>query len=105
MRKLTKAIGFHAKYFYCNSNLDEMSGSVLCWIQYFNTTFVMHHLPNLYKLDFVKILGPVSSVILSSRQYLSLSCVNNILPVTEKVSVTSSNVGMLYVDCFCWHYL
>jgi len=63
MRKLTVAIGFHARNFFYNSNLDEMSVSVLCWIQYFNTTFVMHHLCNLYKLDFGKILGPMSSVI------------------------------------------
>jgi len=63
MRKLTVAIGFHGKNFFYNSDLDEMSGSVLCWIHYFNTTFVMHHLRNLYKLDFVKILGPMSSVI------------------------------------------
>jgi len=63
MRKLTMAIGFHVKNFFYNSDLGEMLGSVLCWIQYFNTTFVMHHLPNLYKLDFVKILGPMSYVI------------------------------------------
>jgi hypothetical protein len=56
------AIGFHAKYSFYNSYFDEISDSVLCWIQYFKTTFVIHHLPNLYKLDFVKILGPMSSV-------------------------------------------
>jgi len=66
MSKLTVAIGFHGKNFFYNLNLVEMSGSVLCWILYFNTTFVMHHLCNLYKLDFVK-MGTIVLCHLSSR--------------------------------------
>ena len=88
---------FLVKNFFCNSKLDEILGSVGCRIQYFNTTFLCV----IYLIYISWILWKYWINVLcnlSSRQYLYLSCViNNKLPVTEKVSMTSSEVGVLCV--------